>query len=65
VADGSVDVLPRATLCSGESRHKPFCDNQHIKVGFRAPGVAFKLHLSPVTPRLDEPITNEEGPRRH
>jgi uncharacterized Fe-S cluster protein YjdI/CDGSH-type Zn-finger protein len=64
--DGSVEVLPRATLCRcGESMHKPFCDNQHLKVGFRAPGVAFKLHLSPVRPRLDEPITKEEDPRRY
>lgn len=63
--DGSVEVLPRATLCRcGESVHKPFCDNQHLKVGFRAPGVAFKLHLSPVRPRLDEPISKEEDPRR-
>jgi CDGSH-type Zn-finger protein len=61
---GTVEVLPRATLCRcGESLHKPFCDNQHIKVGFRAPGVAFKLHLSPVRPRLDEPISKAEDPR--
>ena len=62
--DGTVEVLPRATLCRcGESQHKPFCDNRHIAVGFRAPGVPYKLHLSPVRPRLDEPITKEEDPR--
>jgi uncharacterized Fe-S cluster protein YjdI/CDGSH-type Zn-finger protein len=64
--DGSVEVLPRATLCRcGESLHKPFCDNQHIKAGFRAPGVPYKLHLSPVRPQLDAPISKEEDPRRH
>lgn len=62
--DGSVEVLPRATLCRcGESLHKPFCDNQHIKAGFRAPGVPYKLHLSPVRPRLDEPISKTDDPR--
>ena len=62
--DGSVETLPRATLCRcGESQHKPFCDNQHIAVGFRAPGLSYKLHLSPVRPRLDEPITKAEDPR--
>src|SRR5450759_529591 len=62
--DGSVEVLPRATLCRcGESQHKPFCDNQHIKVGFRAPGVPFRLHLSPVRPKLDQPISKAEDPR--
>jgi uncharacterized Fe-S cluster protein YjdI/CDGSH-type Zn-finger protein len=62
--DGSVEVLPRATLCRcGESQHKPFCDNQHIKVGFRAQGVPYKLHLSPVRPKLDEPIDKSDDPR--
>jgi uncharacterized Fe-S cluster protein YjdI/CDGSH-type Zn-finger protein len=62
--DGTVEVLPRASLCRcGESQHKPFCDNQHIAVGFRAPGLPFKLHLSPVRPRLDEPMTKAEDPR--
>src|ERR1051326_4566645 len=33
--DGTVETLPRATLCRcGESEHKPFCDNRHLKVGF-------------------------------
>ncbi|HEX3507898.1 MAG TPA: (4Fe-4S)-binding protein [Candidatus Dormibacteraeota bacterium] len=62
--DGSVEVLPRATLCRcGQSLHKPFCDNQHIKIGFSAPGMPFKLHLSPVRPQLDQPISKAEDPR--
>src|ERR1700674_3119778 len=52
--DGTIEVLPRATPCRcGESQHKPFCDNQHIAAGFRAPGHAFQIHLSPVRPQLD------------
>jgi uncharacterized Fe-S cluster protein YjdI/CDGSH-type Zn-finger protein len=62
--DGTVDTLPRATLCRcGESRHKPFCDNQHLAVGFRAPGLPFRIQLSPVRSRLDKPITKAEDPR--
>src|SRR5438067_8888921 len=46
--DGTVETLPRATLCRcGHSNHMPFCDNEHIKVGFKAPGSMFKIHLSP------------------
>jgi uncharacterized Fe-S cluster protein YjdI/CDGSH-type Zn-finger protein len=64
--DGSVETLPRATLCRcGESEHKPFCDNNHIKMGFRAPGIPYRLHLSPVRPRLDAPISKAEDPRGH
>ncbi len=63
--DGTVETLPRATLCRcGQSQHKPFCDNQHLAIGFRAPGIPFKIHLSPVRPRLDEPISKDEDPRR-
>jgi uncharacterized Fe-S cluster protein YjdI/CDGSH-type Zn-finger protein len=62
--DGSVETLPRATLCRcGESEHKPFCDNQHLKIGFQAPGIPFRIHLSPVRSRLDSPISKEEDPR--
>jgi uncharacterized Fe-S cluster protein YjdI/CDGSH-type Zn-finger protein len=62
--DGSVETLPRATLCRcGESQHKPFCDNQHLAIGFRAPGVAMKIHLSPVRPQLDKPMAKEADPR--
>jgi len=63
--DGTVEKLPRATLCRcGHSQHKPFCDNQHLAVNFRAPGVPFKIHISPVRPRLAEPISKSEDPRR-
>jgi len=62
--DGTVETLPRATLCRcGESEHKPFCDNRHLKVGFRAPGVVYKIHLSPVRPHELEPISKDEDPR--
>jgi uncharacterized Fe-S cluster protein YjdI/CDGSH-type Zn-finger protein len=62
--DGTVETLPRATLCRcGQSLHKPFCDNQHLSTGFRAPGVSFKIHLSPVRSRLDEPLSKAEDPR--
>ena len=62
--DGTVETLPRATLCRcGQSEHKPFCDNKHIAIGFRAPGEPFKIHLSPVRPRLDQPISKAEDPR--
>ncbi len=62
--DGTVEVLPRATLCRcGESQHKPFCDNQHLTVKFRAPGVPFKIHLSPVRMVIDKPISRSQDPR--
>ena len=63
--DGSVEKLPRATLCRcGYSTHKPFCDNQHIKVGFTAPGEPLRIHLTGVRPRAEEPIAKSEDPRR-
>ncbi len=53
-----------ATLCRcGQSEHRPFCDNQHLASGFRAPGVPFRIQLSPVRPQLDQPITKAEDPR--
>jgi uncharacterized Fe-S cluster protein YjdI/CDGSH-type Zn-finger protein len=62
--DGTTETLPRATLCRcGESQHKPFCDNQHLAIGFRAEGFAYKIHLSPVRPQLNKPITKAEDPR--
>jgi uncharacterized Fe-S cluster protein YjdI/CDGSH-type Zn-finger protein len=62
--DGTIETLPRATLCRcGESQHKPFCDNKHLAAGFRAPGLPFKIHLSPVRPQLDKPITKADDPR--
>jgi uncharacterized Fe-S cluster protein YjdI/CDGSH-type Zn-finger protein len=63
--DGTVERLPRVTLCRcGSSKTKPFCDNQHLAVGFRAPGLPFKIHISPVRPVLEEPISKSEDPRR-
>jgi uncharacterized Fe-S cluster protein YjdI/CDGSH-type Zn-finger protein len=63
--DGSVELLPRATLCRcGLSNHKPFCDNEHLRQGFKAPGVQFKIHLSPVRDRELKPIAKSEDPRR-
>ncbi|TMF37807.1 MAG: hypothetical protein E6I27_08140 [Chloroflexi bacterium] len=63
--DGIVETLPRATLCRcGHSEHKPFCDNGHLAIGFRAPGVPYKIHLSQVRFRLDRPISKSEDPRR-
>src|ERR1700682_3057710 len=62
--DGTVETLPRATLCRcGQSQHKPFCDNRHLAVGFRAPGVPFRIHLSPVRTQLDMPMSKAEDPR--
>ena len=62
--DGTVETLPRATLCRcGQSEHKPFCDNQHLAIAFRAPGLPFRIHLSPVRSRLDKPISKAEDPR--
>lgn len=64
--DGSVEKLPRATLCRcGYSLHKPFCDNQHLAVHFVADGEPLKIHISPVRPRPDRPISKSEDPRRH
>lgn len=63
--DGTVERLPRATLCRcGFSEHKPFCDNRHLAVKFRAPGEPYKIHISPVRPRLTEPISKAADPRR-
>jgi uncharacterized Fe-S cluster protein YjdI/CDGSH-type Zn-finger protein len=62
--DGTVETLPRATLCRcGQSQHKPFCDNQHLATEFRAPGIPYRIHLSPVRPQLDQPMTKGEDPR--
>ena len=64
--DGTIETTPRATLCRcGHSGQKPFCDNQHLVVGFRAPGQSIKIHLTPVRPRELEPVAKENDPRRH
>jgi uncharacterized Fe-S cluster protein YjdI/CDGSH-type Zn-finger protein len=63
--DGTVETLPRATLCRcGHSEHRPFCDNTHLAIKFRAPGEPYKIHLSQVRFRLDRPISRSEDPRR-
>jgi uncharacterized Fe-S cluster protein YjdI/CDGSH-type Zn-finger protein len=63
--DGTTEKMPRATLCRcGQSRHKPFCDNQHLKVEFKAPGVPYRIHFSPVRRHATKPIEKEEDPRR-
>jgi uncharacterized Fe-S cluster protein YjdI/CDGSH-type Zn-finger protein len=62
--DGTLETLPRATLCRcGQSQHKPFCDNQHLAIAFQAPGIPFRIHLSPVRSRVDQPITKAQDPR--
>ena len=62
--DGTVESLPRAALCRcGQSKVKPFCDNSHLTTGFRAPGVKFKIHLSPVRMELDNPMAKADDPR--
>jgi CDGSH-type Zn-finger protein len=62
--DGTEEVLPRATLCRcGGSARKPFCDNTHLKNGFQAPGELFKIRISPVRPRVEDPMTAAEDPR--
>ncbi|HLQ05549.1 MAG TPA: CDGSH iron-sulfur domain-containing protein, partial [Verrucomicrobiae bacterium] len=62
--DGTLEVLPRATPCRcGQSANKPFCDNTHLRVGFRAPGEVFHIDLSPVRRVLDKPMATSEDPR--
>ena len=42
----------RATLCRcGASQHKPFCDNSHLAVDFRATGEPSKLDSQPLNAR--------------
>ena len=62
--DGTEEILPRATLCRcGKSARKPFCDNTHLQIGFQAPGELFKIRLSPVRPRVEDPMTAADDPR--
>lgn len=62
--DLTLEVLPRATLCRcGGSANKPFCDNTHLRNGFRAPGEVFRIELSPVRQVIDRPIDRATDPR--
>ena len=62
--DGTVEAMPRASLCRcGQSKVKPFCDNSHLTTGFQAPGVKFKIHLSPVRNEAGRPIAKSDDPR--
>ena len=62
--DGTLEVMPRATLCRcGSSANKPFCDNTHLRVAFRAPGELIHIELSPVRRALDQPLAKESDPR--
>ena len=62
--DGSLEVLPRATLCRcGGSANKPFCDDTHLRNGFRAPGEVFRIELSPVRDATLRPIEKNADPR--
>ena len=62
--DGSVEVMPRASLCRcGDSSNKPFCDNTHLRNGFRAPGEVIHIELSPVRESLDRPMERAADPR--
>jgi len=61
---GTTEVMPRAALCRcGASASKPFCDNSHLRIGFRAEGQPFQVHLTQVRPAPTEPITRAGDPR--
>jgi len=62
--DGTLEVLPRASLCRcGQSANKPFCDNTHLRIGFRAPGEVIHIELSPVRTETGAPIAKSTDPR--
>lgn len=62
--DGTVEVMPRASLCRcGASANKPFCDNSHLRIGFRAPGEVIHIELSPVREQRELPMRREDDPR--
>ena len=62
--NGSVETLPRAALCRcGQSANKPFCDNTHLRTGFRAPGELIHIELSSVRERIDTPMERAADPR--
>ena len=57
-----VQVAGRSQLGHTQCRSRTL---SALRVGpqIRAPGAPFKLHLSGVRPRLDQPITKAEDPR--
>jgi len=62
--DGTLEVMPRATLCRcGSSANKPFCDNTHLRIAFRAPGELIHIELSPVRRVIDQPMAKANDPR--
>ena len=62
--DGTVEVMPRAALCRcGQSANRPFCDNTHLRVGFRAAGEVIRIELSAVRHAVDQPIDKATDPR--
>jgi uncharacterized Fe-S cluster protein YjdI/CDGSH-type Zn-finger protein len=62
--DGTTEVMPRATLCRcGSSANKPFCDNTHLRIAFRAPGEMIHIELSPVRRVIDQPMAKADDPR--
>lgn len=62
--DGSVETLPRASLCRcGLSQNKPFCDNSHLRSSFRAPGEVIHIELSPVREQPEWPMATADDPR--
>jgi uncharacterized Fe-S cluster protein YjdI/CDGSH-type Zn-finger protein len=62
--DGTTEVMPRATLCRcGSSANEPFCDNTHLRIGFRAPGEMIHIELSPVRRAIDQPMAKASDPR--
>ena len=56
-ADGEVVFQgPRVALCRcGDSKHKPFCDGEHVEKGFADPGIVVKA--APAGEQASGPVT--------